>query len=127
MAVEAIELVVTALTAGAAVGMKDTATAAVKDAYTALVAGVRRRLSRQGAAGAELIDRHAIDPGGYRDALVAALTSANAADDEGILAAAQDLMAHIDPRGPQAGKYTIDVRDANGVQIGDGNTMNITF
>jgi hypothetical protein len=127
MAVEAVELVVTALTAGAAAGMKENATSAVKDAYAALVDVVRRRLHHQAQADAAIVDEHAVDPNGHRDALVAALTAADAADDQDLLAAAQDLMARIDPKGAQAGKYTIDARGAKGIQIGDDNTMNITF
>ncbi|MEU0886097.1 hypothetical protein ABZ345_46605 [Lentzea sp. NPDC005914] len=110
MSVEAIELVVTALTAGAAAGMKDTATAAVKDAYASLVRKVRRRLTGDEHGSAAIVDEHAADPQGRRSALVAALTEAGTADDQELLAAASELLARIDPEGAQAGKYEIDVR-----------------
>jgi hypothetical protein len=45
--VDEITLVVTALTTGAALGVRDTASSAVKDVYAGLKALVRKRLSGQ--------------------------------------------------------------------------------
>ncbi|RSM49527.1 hypothetical protein DMA12_03625 [Amycolatopsis balhimycina DSM 5908] len=114
MAIEAVELVVTALAAGAAAGAKDTATAAVKDAYAGLKSGVRRLLDRE-----ELAD----DPG----ELAAELAAVNVGDDAEVLEAARAVLREADPDGTRAGKYNVTVTDSKGVQIGDGNTMNLTF
>jgi hypothetical protein len=110
VAIEAVELVVTALTAGAAAGAKDTATAAVKDAYAGLKSGVRRLVGRE-----ELPD----DP----SELAAELASANVGEDAEVLEAARAVLRETDPDG----KYHVTVTDSKGVQIGDGNTMNLNF
>lgn len=120
MAMEAVDLVVTALTAGAAAGAKDTASSAVKDAYAALVHAVRRRVTHEQVA---VVD----DPEDQQDALAAALTTARIDADQNIVTTAQALLARLDPDGAQTGKYTVRVKDSKGVQIGDHNTMNITF
>jgi hypothetical protein len=41
--------------------------------------------------------------------------------------AAQALMSLIDKAGARAGKYTVDTRDAYGVQIGDHNKQDNVF
>jgi len=38
------------------------------------------------------------------------------------VAAAQALMSLVDEAGTRAGKYTVDMRGAQGAQIGDHNT-----
>jgi hypothetical protein len=108
VAIEAVELVVTALAAGAAAGAKDTATAAVKDAYAGLKSGVRR-----------LIGHLPDDP----EELAAELAAANVGDDAEVLEAARAVLREADPDG----KYHVTVTDSKGVQIGDGNTMNLDF
>lgn len=114
MAIEAVELVVTALAAGAAAGAKDTATSAVKDAYTGLKSGVRRLVGRD-----ELPD----DPG----ELAEELAEANVGADSAVLEAARAVLREADPEGTRAGKYHVTVTGSKGVQIGDGNTMNLDF
>lgn len=116
----AVELVVTALTAGAAVGMKDTAATAVKDAYTVLLSSVRRLLDHDDDV--SMLD----DPERHREQLLTALTAADAVSDEEVIAAARRLLAQLDQRCTPVAKYTVDNRDARGVQVGDGNTMHIT-
>jgi len=128
VAVEAVELVVSALAAGAVAGVKDTASAAVKDAYASVQNGVRRLLSRSGAdEDVSVLEAYAATPDEHRDDLVAALTAAGAGDDAELVAAAQALLAAVDPPGAEAGKYNVRVRDSQGVQIGDGNTMKLKF
>ncbi|MEV5715829.1 hypothetical protein AB0L41_18175 [Amycolatopsis mediterranei] len=128
MAVEAVELVVSALTAGAVAGVKDTAGAAVKDAYASVQSGVRRLLSRNDAGeDVSLLEAYAAAPDAHRDDLVAALTAAGAGEDAQLVAAAQAVLASVDPPGMTAGKYNVRVRDSQGVQVGDGNTMKLKF
>ena len=121
-----ITLIVTALAAGAALGVKDTASSAVKDAYAGLKALVRKRLG--GRTDAEVVlARHEKAPQIWQAPLTAELTEAAADRDPDLVAAAQALMNLIDGAGARAGKYTVDVRGAQGVQIGDHNSQGNVF
>ena len=72
-----ITLIVTALAAGAAAGMRDTASSVVKDAYTGLKALVRKGLS--GSPDGELVlARHEQAPETWRAPLAAVLDEAGA-------------------------------------------------
>jgi hypothetical protein len=113
-----ITLIVTALAAGAASGTADAASAAVKDAYASLKALVAKRLS--GRAGGELVlSRHEEVPEVWRAPLAAELADAGADGDLELVRAARALMTLADEAGARAGKYTVDVRGAQGVQVGD--------
>ena len=119
---EPVTLIVTALAAGAAAGMKDTASAAVKDAYRSLKALVARRLA--GRRDAELVlARHE----GAPQAWEGPLTAVGAAEDANLVAAAQALMSLVDGAGSLAGKYAVQVRDSRGVQVGDHNIQHNRF
>jgi hypothetical protein len=107
MAAEAIEVVVAALAAGGVAGVKDTASAAVKDAYAGLLGVARHRFGQQRAD--ELRD--------HPESLTDALAGAQLNPDDELVTAAQTLLAHL--------KYTVDARGAQGVQIGDHNTMTL--
>jgi hypothetical protein len=121
-----ITLIVTALAAGASLGITDTASSAIKDAYTALKARVRKRLG--GRPEAELVlAKHEQAPQTWRAPLMAELDDAGAGRDADLVAAAEALMHLVDEAGAQAGKYTVDVRGAQGVQIGDRNTQHNVF
>src|SRR5689334_9314896 len=121
-----ITLIVTALAAGAAAGMTDTAASAVKDAYAGLKALVGKRLADR--PGAELVlARHAEAPPTWEGPLAAKLSAAGANTDPGLIQAAQALMRLADESGYRAGKYSIDVRGAQGVQIGDQNVQHNVF
>jgi hypothetical protein len=117
---EPVALVVTALAAGAGLGLKTTASSAVTDAYTSLKSLTRKRLA--GRRDGELVlSRHKQAPEAWQGPLTAELAAAGAGNDAGLVAAAQALMTLIDAAGSQAGKYTVDARDSWGVLIGDGN------
>ena len=120
-----IALIVTALAAGAALGVQDTASAMVKDAYAGLKALVRRRLG--GDPGAELVlSRHEQAPETWRAPLRAGLVHAGADRDGDLIAAATALLDLVVEAGG-AGRYTVDARGAQGVQIGDRNRQNNVF
>jgi hypothetical protein len=124
--VDPATLVVQALVTGASAGLGDTATAAVSDGYSALKHALARRLSGRHAALAQL---QAIEGGGSAastDALVRELVAAGIVDDR-LLADARHLLALADPDGSRTGTYDIDLREARGVQVGDGNTQHNTF
>ncbi|MFI6531842.1 hypothetical protein ACIBHY_05295 [Nonomuraea sp. NPDC050547] len=121
-----VTLVVTALAAGAALGLKDTASAAVKDAYEALKGLAKRRLD--GRPDGELaLDRHEQAPDTWRNPLLAELAAAGAEGDGELVTAARALMELADAAGSRAGKYTVDVRGAQGVQVGDNNQQANVF
>jgi hypothetical protein len=121
-----ITLIVTALAAGAALGVKDTASAAVKDAYAAVKALVRKRLG--GGQDAELVlAKHEQAPETWQAPLMAELAEAGADRDRDLIAAARALLDLAGEAGGRAGKYTVDARGAAGVQIGDRNSQDNFF
>ena len=121
-----ITLIVTALAAGAVVGVKDSASSAVKDAYAGLKSLARKRFA--GRPEAELVlSEHEKAPGTWQAPLKAELVAAGADRDPGLVAAAQALMGLVDQAGARTGKYTIDVRGAQGVQIGDHTRQDNVF
>jgi len=118
MAAEAIEVVVAALAAGGVAGVKDTASAAVKDGYAGLLGVVRRRFGHQKADELEAISLE-------ERLLTDALAGVRISPDDELVTAAQAVLTHLDPIGTQSGKYIVDARGAQGVQIGDNNTMTL--
>jgi hypothetical protein len=124
--VDPVSLIVAALAAGAVAGAQNTATDAVKDAYTGLKELVRRRLSGR-MASEKALAQHDDSPLQAREALEAELVAVGAGDDAAVVDAAQRLMALLDPTGTQTGKYVVDLRGAQGVQVGDHNTQTNTF
>jgi hypothetical protein len=121
-----ITLIVTALAAGAALGLKDTASSAIKDAYAGLKALARKRLAGRPDADVVLC-QHEKAPQTWQAPLMAELDEAGADRDRDLVAAAQALMSLVDAAGAGAGKYTVDVRGAQGVQIGDHNRQDNVF
>jgi RIP homotypic interaction motif len=121
-----VTLIVTALAAGAALGLKDTASVAVRDAYGSLKALATRRLAGRGE-GELALARHEEDPQAWEGPLVAELTAVGAADDASLVAAAQALMTMVDETGSRAGKYIVRVQSSQGVQVGDHNTQHNIF
>ena len=120
-----ITLIVTALAAGAALGVQDTASAMVKDAYAGLKALVRRRLGSD--PGAELVlTRHEQAPEIWQAPLMAELARAGAEGDGDLIAAAKTVLDLAGKAGV-AGKYTVNARGALGVQVGDRNRQDNVF
>src|SRR2546423_14839757 len=92
----------------------------VKDAYAGLKALVRKRLG--GGPDAELVlTKHEHAPETWQAPLMADLAKAGADGDRDLIAAAQALLDLIGEVEGRTGKYTVDVRGAQGVQIGDHN------
>jgi len=121
-----ITLIVTALVAGAALGAQDTVSAMVKDAYAGLKALVKKRLG--GGPGAELVlAEHERAPETWQAPLMAELAKAGADGDRDLIAAAQALLDLLGEADGRTGKYTVDVRGAQGVQIGDCNRQDNVF
>jgi hypothetical protein len=120
-----ITLIVTALAAGAAVGLKDSASAMVKDAYAGLKDLVKRRLGGEPGAGLVLA-RYEQAPETWQAPLMAELDGVGADGDRDLVAAAQALLDLIGKAGG-TGKYEVDVRGAMGVQVGDHNRQDNVF
>jgi hypothetical protein len=121
-----ITLIATALAAGAALGISDSAASAVKDAFTGLKTLVKKRLDGR-PDGKLVLARHEESPGIWRAPLMAELDRAGASHDLDLVRAAEALMYLVDKAGARAGKYVVDVRGAQGVQIGDRNTQHNVF
>jgi hypothetical protein len=116
--VSEVELILTALMAGAAAGTTAAAQSAVVDTYTGLRTLLRRILTRQGRS-EEVLDAVQAEPGTWQTRLGEALTDAHADQDQEVLAAARAVLAAADPAGAAAGKYTVTVSNSTGVQVGD--------
>ncbi len=88
-------IIVGALAAGAATGLTDTATTAVKDAYTGLRELVRRRFAAVPAAETALVELEKA-PEVWQAPLAAALQVTGAHSDEHIIKAAQRVLALVE-------------------------------
>jgi len=118
--VDPVSLVLSALASGAARGAGDSASDAVKAAYGRLKRLITERFA--GRKSAELaLAEHAADPETWQAPLAKALTDSGAAADQVVIEAAQRLMVLLDSAGAGGGKYQVDLGDAQGVQVGDGN------
>lgn len=117
-----VTLIVAALVAGAAAGLKDTASSAIKDAYNGLKGLVRGRLA--GRPDGELVlARHEQDPQVWDKPLTQELTGAGAGDDPALVTAAQALMQLVDAAGSAAGRYQVV---ASGHSVAAGRDINIS-
>jgi hypothetical protein len=121
-----VALILRTLAAGAIKGVGETATTAVKDAYAGLKKLVAGRLAGRPSAVVALAE-HEQDPETWKAQLRKALTETDTATDPQVIEAAERLMTLVDPAGATAGRYTVDLRGAQGVQVGDHNNMTNTF
>lgn len=120
MIADSVELVVAALGAGAAAGVSDSASDAVKNAYTKLKSLATKALDRDD----DEIRQQLADPDAARAELVAALETAR--DDDALVDAARNVLqltGYVDQRG----KFVIHAHDNKGMQVGDNNTMTLNF
>ncbi|MFI9381297.1 hypothetical protein [Kutzneria sp. NPDC052558] len=127
--IESVEVVVAALSAGAAAGLKDTASTAVKEAYQGLKVLTQKALRHKGVdpESEGVIEGQLEDPQQHQEELRKALVAADAGSDAELVAAAQRLLALTDPEGSNAGKYRVNVHHNQGVSVGDGNTLTMNF
>jgi hypothetical protein len=126
-AVTGVELIAAALAAGAAAGITDTTSGALRDAYVGLRELVRRRLAGRGGQALQALDSEETSPAVWQARLGKELVDFGADRDDQVLAAARHLLARLDPAGAHAGKYSVDLREARGVMVGDQNTQTNTF
>ncbi|MET9908192.1 hypothetical protein ABZZ74_15440 [Streptomyces sp. NPDC006476] len=118
-------LVAQALTAGVGAGLSGAASSAVSECYATLKQALVRRLAgRPGALERiELLERR---PGGSAEGLAHDLVLAGAVDAE-VVEHARRLLALTAPDAGPRGAYRVDLREARGVQVGDGNSQHNTF
>lgn len=121
-----VTVIVTALASGAGSGLKDAASSAVKDAYNGLKALASRALAGR-KKGELVLAEHEQAPEVWAKPLAVELRAAGAADNADLVAAAQALLSLVDAAGTAAGKYHVVVKDSQGVQMGDHNTMTLNL
>jgi hypothetical protein len=123
-----ITLIVAALAAGGALGLKETASAAVNDAYAGLKALAKKRLG--GGPEAELVlAKHEKAPKTWQAPLMAQLAEAGADGDRDLIEAAQALLSLAGGVSIQAGEKSQIISDStvhgNAVQIQSGRDVQI--
>jgi len=123
---DAITMIVTALSAGAGSAIEDGAASALKEAYATLMKQARQRLTGQ-RNGETVLTEYEEDPETWKSPLVKALQDADADNDAELIGAAEALLRLTDPSGFGQGKYVIQAWGNEGIQIGDGNTQHNTF
>jgi hypothetical protein len=124
--VDPVSLIVAALAAGASVALKETAGAAVKDAYAGLKSLLKRKAGDRPLI-TEVIEQHEEEPEIWEKPLQAELGKAGVADDEEVVRAAQRLLALLDPAGAQSGKYNVTIAGGKGIVVGDHARVEMTF
>lgn len=122
-----LELIVTALAAGASAGVSGAATQAVQDSYIGLKALVLRALQGRGDVTAEIetLDAEQAAPGVWRTRIGAVVTASGAADDETVLAAARGLLEAVEKA--RLGGYRVEIHSSQGLQVGDHNQQTNHF
>jgi hypothetical protein len=123
-----VTLIVAALAGGAATGLGESTGQAVKDAYQGLRAAVAARFAGHAAA-ERALQAHAADPDTQGQPLAGQLRETGADQDPRIVALAQELvrLLNANTEGPATSRYELDLRNAQGVQIGDHTTQTNTF
>jgi hypothetical protein len=121
-----VTLIVGALAAGALKGVGNASSAAVQDAYVRLKSLVSSQFARSPTA-LTVLAEHESDPEAFGAAMTSHVRACGLTQDLSVIAAAQRLMALVDTSGTQSGKYIVDLRGAQGSQVGDRNTQENTF
>ena len=122
-----LSLILTALVAGATAAAKETATAAVKDAYQGLKTLVLNKFSGKPEAETAL-SGYEKKPEIWKEPVKDALAGTAADKDEAIIKAAQALLARADPQGHAQGKYSVQFAGpVYGATIGDQNAVTNYF
>jgi DNA-binding SARP family transcriptional activator len=121
----ALSLILTALTTGAAAGIKNNASQAVIDAYNGLKLLLQKKLSDRPTAEMALIE-HEKKPDIWKAPLEEELKEIGADQDQDVIAAAQRLIKLVQPQQAAMGKYNIQTTGNVQNQI-IGDHTNITF
>lgn len=125
---EPISLIFAALVAGATAATKDTAGAAVKDAYEGLKSLIKKKFEKDALAQA-IVEAKPEDMKQSEALLKNKITEAGIDQDVEILKTATEILKKEDPQGEKEGKYRINVQgDIKGI-VGDisGGQINQTI
>ncbi len=122
-----ITLILTALTAGAAASVKDTANQAIKDAYNGLKALIQRKFPGKltvEVARAESEKK----PDVWKASPEVELKEIGIDQDKEIIAAAQKLMTLVQPQQAAMGKYNVQITgNIQGFAQGDYQQITMNF
>jgi len=122
-----VTLILTALTAGAVAGIKDTAGASIKDAYNGLKALIQRKFPGKltvEVARAESEKK----PDVWKASPEVELKEIGIDQDKEIIAAAQKLMTLVQPQQAAMGKYNVQITgNIQGFAQGDYQQITMNF
>jgi hypothetical protein len=118
--VDPVSLIVGALAAGASAGVRESASGAVRDSYQMLKRAVADRFAGHRRAETALAELET-DPDISRVSLGEAVVRTGASADPVVVEAAKRLMQLLDVDGRRSVRGTVDVRGAQGVQLGNQN------
>jgi hypothetical protein len=125
-----VSLILAALVTGVATGLTtgpgEKAAAAVQKTYGGFRRALKRRLAGKFAA-QDAVEQYVADPEAWKGNLELHLRQAGADRDRAVLDAAAAVLRLADPAGAAAGKYAVNLADAQGVQVGDQNIQHNTF
>ncbi len=123
-----VTLIVAALVIGAAAGLQDTATAAVKDAYSGLKSLIRSRFGHHDQTIDEQLAAVDQKPDTDPAPLAEKLRSVRAGDDAELVQAAQALLEKADPDGKQRQQIqNIIISNSKGVVGNNAGTVTMNF
>jgi hypothetical protein len=114
-----VTLILSALMAGAAASVKETASAAVKDGYNGLKELIQRKFG--GNADAQhALSKYEQKPEVWQAPLAEEIKQGGLAQDQELLVLAQQLMAQLHPQQAALGKYNIQTSGSvQGMVVGD--------
>lgn len=122
---DTIALILSALTAGTAAALQETAGTAVRDAYHGLTALIRKKLEKDPKA-AVAVEGFTDDPETWRKPLEKSIREAGAADDAEILLAAQKMLELV--KSQSEPKYRVEIQgDVQGLVQGDHAQVTMSF
>jgi hypothetical protein len=122
-----VTLILTALVAGAAASVKDTANQAVKDAYNGLKDLIKRKFAGKPTAEVALME-HEKKPDVWKAPLKEGLEETGTDQDQEVIAAAQKLMTLVQPQQAAMGKYNIQIAgNIQGYAQGDYQQVTMNF
>lgn len=105
---DSLKLIITALTTGSATSVKDTASEALREAYTGLKTLIQHKCA--GKATAEIaLTQYETKPDVWRTPLEEELKDAEIYRDENIIKAAQWMMMLIQPEQAVQGKFDVQI------------------
>lgn len=120
-----LTLILTALTAGAVAGIKDTADEAVKDTYHKLKTLLQKKFADRPTAILALAE-HEKKPAVWKAPLEEELKETEANKDQEIISLAQELMTLVQPQQVTIGKFTIqNTGNVQGQIIGEQNQITL--